>query len=86
MEQVQAKSIVDTACDTIAAAAKRIALDRQVIAGLVAMIDDSRSNSDGHWPDADHTCIDCTLGCVPASKRCAYHNAKRLLAGLPVVA
>lgn len=39
-------------------------------------------DSEGHWPQPDHGCIECTLGTVPNDKNtglCAYHETRRVL-------
>ena len=57
-----------------------IALNR-----LVLMVENTISESDGQWPQADSGCIDCTTGTVPNNRNtgpCAFHSAKRLLGQL----
>lgn len=53
--------------------------------GLVLMVENTISESEGRWPQADSGCIDCTTGTVPYNRNtgpCAFHAAKRLLGKL----
>lgn len=57
---------------------------REVIASLIDMIDETRSDTDGRYPPPHPGCIDCTSGTTPNDRntgRCAYHEGLRLLAG-----
>lgn len=52
---------------------------------LILMVENTLSDSEGEWPEADMGCIDCTAGTVPANRNtgpCAFHAAKRLLGQL----
>lgn len=65
-------------------AATMIERQHDVITRLVSMIDDVRDNTEGHWPQLDSGCIECTQGATPNRYNtgpCAYHDAVRLLAG-----
>lgn len=55
---------------------------RSVIAGLLKLIDDTRSNTEGAWPELDSGCIECTQGTTPDRYNtgpCAYHRGRRML-------
>lgn len=50
---------------------------------MVKAHQETSTDSEGEWPQADSGCIDCTVGTVPNhlnTGRCAYHAAKELLA------
>ena len=49
---------------------------------FVTLYEETQSNSEGHYPQPDSGCIECTLGTVPNRLNiglCAYHRAKELL-------
>jgi hypothetical protein len=50
--------------------------------GMVEAHEETLSDSEGHYPQPDSGCIECTLGTVPNDRNtglCAYHKARELL-------
>lgn len=54
---------------------------RQALTDLVALVESIHDATEGRWPAVDINCAVCTQGCAPASGVCAWHSAKRMLAG-----
>lgn len=49
---------------------------------MVHTFENTRDDSEGHYPALDGGCIQCTQGATPDrfnTGPCAYHNAKKLL-------
>lgn len=53
---------------------------RVALGNLCVLVSETHSESEGHYPIADHRCPDCTMGTTPHNKQCAYHRATDLLA------
>lgn len=55
---------------------------RSITASLLKVIDDTRANTDGKWPEPDSGCIECTQGATPDrfnTGPCAYHRGRQML-------
>ena len=53
------------------------------IRAMIEQMDESQSDSEGHYPALDAGCNDCTMGCTPMSADtgpCGYHRGKSVLA------
>lgn len=80
----QANANIAEAGPLMSEAATMIERQHDIITRLVAMLDDVRDNSEGHYPPLDSGCIACTQGATPNRYNtgpCAYHAALRLLGG-----
>lgn len=60
----------------------RIAVLESTLLLLVHFVDESRSDSEGHYPALVSSCIECTCGATPNKYNkglCPYHLAKQVL-------
>lgn len=54
----------------------------EALSRLVALVDETQSNSEGRYPAPDPGCLECTEGTTPAHLQtgpCAYHDARAAL-------